>query len=1065
MPLTIHTSNRMENLVEALSGVVKEPLASPFTPEVIVVQSKGMQRWLAMELSRRFGVWANGDFPFPNSMVWRLFQSVLPEVPDSSPFSPEIMTWRITGILPRFLERGEFSHLKHYLAGDSDGLKLFQLSEKIADTFDQYTLFRPGMLLQWEDGSAGDWQEMLWRELAGSGGGKHRGRIKEEFDRKIRDMAMPVDGIPERVSLFGISSLPAYHIEVFAAVSRVTEVNLFLLSPTSEYWADIVSAREKAYHKPEERTLLTEGNPLLASLGKLGRDFSDMIVECGDLAAGSRDLYADTDGSSLLKAIQSDILNLRGAEDARGRREIAENDISVQVHSCHSPMREMEVLHDNILSLLAEVPGLAPRDIVVMTPDIEAYAPYISAVFEGCRDPVHKIPHSIADRSLAKEGRIAPVLLKLLKIPGSRVTVVQVLDILGSPVVCKRFDLDTDELETIRGWLEETRVRWGLDAQDRACLGLPPYQENSWKAGIDRLLLGYAMPEECGSIFNGILPYDEMEGNCSTTLGNFLEFVCRIRDLAGRLGSPRSLSGWRDEIRKLLGDFIAADDDSAHELASVVSIVETMGEIEEGSGYSGDVGIPVVRNWLSERLSGEQKGLGFMTGGVTFCEMLPMRSIPFRVVALVGMNDGAFPRQGRPPGFDLVASNPRRGDRSLRDEDRYLFLESLLSARDRFYISYVGQSIRDNSEIPPSVLVSELLDYISKGFSAGEGDPVKNIVTNHRLQAFNREYFEEGSRLFSYSGENCEALLERRVNPWYPCEFMSTPIPAPPEEWKEVPLQRLLRFFDNPSRFLLENRLGIRLEDVAAPLDEREPFAVDWLENYQLKQELVECVLQGRDVYDLLPVARCRGILPPARHGEAAFENVAAGVKEFAGVVEEQVAGLSPLKPLDFQIPIGDFMLTGRLDRIWQNRMVRYRCARMKAKDVVRTWLEHLVLNHLKEDGYPMESMLVMEGGSRTFGEVEDAYSVLLNILNLYWEGLTTPLRFFPESSMAYAYKMEWNVERAEKKWQTGYDDSSGEGDNPYFQLCFGEVDPFNKDFERVSRVIFEPLLQNLVED
>jgi exodeoxyribonuclease V gamma subunit len=429
------------------------------------------------------------------------------------------------------------------------------------------------------------------------------------------------------------------------------------------------------------------------------------------------------------------------------------------------------------------------------------------------------------------------------------------------------------------------------------------------------------------------------------------------------------------------------------------------------------------------------------------------------------MNDGAFPRQGRPPGFDLVASNPRRGDRSLRDEDRYLFLESLLSARDRFHISYVGQSIRDNSEIPPSVLVSELLDYISKGFSAGEGDPGKNIVTSHRLQAFSREYFEEGSRLFSYSGENCAALLERRANPWYPCEFISTPIPEPPEEWKEVPLQRLLRFFDNPSRFLLENRLGIRLEDAAAPLEEREPFAVGWLENYQLKQELVECVLQGRDVYDLLPVARCRGILPPARHGEAAFENVAAGVTEFAGVVEEQVAGFSPLKPLDFEIPIGDFMLTGRLDRIWQNRMVRYRCARMKARDVVRTWLEHLVLNHLKEDGYPMESMLVMEGGSRTFKEVEDAYSVLLDILNLYWEGLTTPLRFFPESSMAYACKMEWDVERAEKKWETGYDDSPGEGDNPYFRLCFGEVDPFNKDFERVSRAIFEPLLQNLAED
>ncbi|PKN59557.1 MAG: exodeoxyribonuclease V subunit gamma, partial [Deltaproteobacteria bacterium HGW-Deltaproteobacteria-11] len=455
MPLKIYSSNRMENLVEALAGVVREPLSSPFTPEVIVVQSKGLQRWLAMELSRRFGVWANGDFPFPNSMVWRLFQAVLPELPDTSPFSPEIMTWRIAGMLPGFLEREEFSRLKHYLAGDRDGLKLFQLSEKIADSFDQYTLFRPGMIQQWEEGSDGDWQEILWRELAYTGEWRHRARIKEEFHRKIKDLPVPIAGIPERISLFGISSLPAYHVEVLAAISHFTEVNLFLLSPTIEYWADIVSTREQAFRKPEERALLSEGNPLLASLGKLGRDFSDMMVECGELAVGNLDLYVDSDGGSLLKAIQSDILNLRGTEEGRGRLEITEHDKSIQVHSCHSPMREMEVLFDSILSMLDEVPGLNPRDILVMTPDIEMYAPYISAVFEGCQDPARRIPFSIADRSLAKEGRIAPVLLKLLGLPGSRVTVVQVLDILESPSVRQRFELDSEELERIRSWLEE----------------------------------------------------------------------------------------------------------------------------------------------------------------------------------------------------------------------------------------------------------------------------------------------------------------------------------------------------------------------------------------------------------------------------------------------------------------------------------------------------------------------------------------------------------------------------------------------------------------------------------
>lgn len=1063
MPLTIYSSNRMENLVEALAGVVKEPLASPFTPEVIVVQSKGLQRWLAMELSRRFGVWANADCPFPNSMVWRIFQTILPEVPDTSPFSPEIMTWRVAGLLPRFLEREEFSRLKHYLAGDGDGLKLFQLSEKIADTFDQYTLFRPGMVLQWEKGSAGDWQETLWRELAGAGEGRHRARIKEDFHARIKDLAVPMDGIPERISLFGISSLPPYHVEVFAAISRFTEVNFFLLSPTREYWADIVSAKERAFRTPEERALLSEGNPLLASLGRLGRDFSDVMLECGDLAAGSRDLYTDSEGGSLLKTIQSDILNLRGAEEGRERLAIAAGDKSIQIHSCHSPMREMEVLHDSILELLDEVPGLNPRDIVVMTPDIETYAPYISAVFEGCQDPARRIPFSIADRSLSKEGRIAPVLLKLLELPGSRITVAQVLDILESPVVSRRFELESEELDAIRSWLEETRVRWGLDEEDRARFGLPPYRDNSWRSGLDRLLLGYAMPEENAGIFNGILPYDEIEGTRARTLGNFLAFVSRIRAIAGRLASSRPLTGWRAEIRSLLGEFFQADDESAHELSSVVSIIETLGEIEESAGFTGPVEIPVIRAWLSDRFAKEEKGLGFMTGGVTFCEMLPMRSIPFRVVALVGMNDGAFPRQARPPGFDLIAANPRRGDRSLRDEDRYLFLESLLSARDRLHISYVGQSIRDNSEIPPSVLVSELLDYVGKGFALPGDDPAKRLVTVHRLQAFSRDYFEEGSPLFSYSTENCEALEERRGHPWHAAEFISSPIAPPPDEWKEISLPRLLRFFKNPAKFLLENRLGIRLEEVSEPLEEREPFAVGGLEKYQLKQELVECALQGGDVNDLLPVFRCRGLLPPARHGEAEFREMASDAVDFAGAVQRQIAGQSLLKPLDFEIPLGGFTLSGRLDGIRADQLVRYRCAKVKSKDVVATWIEHLILNHLQEAGYPLKTTLIMDGESRTFGEVADSSALLQDILGLYWEGLSVPLRFFPESSMAYAKKLEWNVDRARTKWEKGYNDYPGEGDDAYFRLCFGEVDPFNDDFERVARTLLKPLIVDIL--
>lgn len=1061
MSLNIYTGNRMENLVEALASVVAEPLASPFVPETIVVQSKGMQRWLAMELAKRFGIWANGEYPFPNKLVWQLFCRTLPNIPDTSFFSPQVLNWKIMGLLPEYLQREEFAALRHYLEGDSDGLKRFQLAGKIADSFDQYTLFRPEMLLEWEEGKGGEWQEILWRELSASGRGEHRGRLKEEFCRRIEAGVPGGSGIPERISVFGISYLPKYHMEILAATARIIEVNLFLLSPTREYWADIVSDREKARRTPEERSLLIEGNPLLASLGKLGRDFSDTVVEIGEVAVAQEDLYGEPNGDSLLAGIQSDILNLLGAGEGVEKRSFNPDDRSVQIHSCHSPMREVEVLYDNLLALLERLEGLTPRDIVVMTPDIESYAPYISTVFEGRQDHVRKIPFSIADRTLTSEGEIAAVVLKLINLPGSRLTVPQLFDILEATPVSRCFDLEDDELETIRNWLVETRVRWGMDERDRERFGLPGYRDNSWQAGLDRLLLGYAMPDDGGSMFNGMLPYDEMEGSSPRTLGKLVEFICRIAEFAGKLARPRTLGEWRHELRTMLGEFIAADDDSARELSAIAGVVEEIGELEGQAGFTERVELGVLRSWLSARLVQEEKGVGFMTGGVTFCAMLPMRSIPFRVVALIGMNDGAFPRQSRPPGFDLIARNPRRGDRSLRDEDRYLFLESILSARDSLYLSYVGQSIRDNSEIPPSVLVSEFLDAIARGFTAGEGVKATDLlVTRHRLQAFSREYFDGGSALFSYSEENCAALLDRRNNPWGPAEFLATEIASPSAEWKDVPLPKLLRFFDNPARFLLENRLGIRLEDVATPMEEREPFAVEGLDSYGLKQEILEICLNGGDVQGFLPVARCRGILPPARHGEALFVAAAKEVSAFAGTLREKIGDSRPLAPVDIELELGGFRLTGRLDRIWPDRMIRYRCARIKAKDQIRSWIEHLLLNAARPEGYPRESLLFMADGTKTFGPVENAAGILQTILALYWEGLIKPLRFFPASAMAYAHKQEWDLERARKRWAEGYN-FPGEGEDPYYRLCFGQIDPFNAEFERVARTLLEPLLQH----
>jgi exodeoxyribonuclease V gamma subunit len=406
----------------------------------------------------------------------------------------------------------------------------------------------------------------------------------------------------------------------------------------------------------------------------------------------------------------------------------------------------------------------------------------------------------------------------------------------------------------------------------------------------------------------------------------------------------------------------------------------------------------------------------------------------------------------------LITDNPRPGDRSLRDEDRYLFLESILSSRNYFYISYVGQSIKDNSTIPPSVLVSEFLDTIGRGFSVEGIKVTERLVTRHRLQAFSRSYFNGTPGLFSYSSENCMALLEAIGSTQQQAVFIANPLKEPPKEMREVSLTQLLHFIANPAKHLLENRLQIRLEEISSRLEEREPFMVEGLEAYNLNQKLLERRLKDEKDEDFLAIAKCRGLLPPARHGEMVFASACVEVDGLVARIEAETSGLRPHDPLYFEEVVGEFRLSGKIDGIWPGKKISYRCAKLKAKDEIRTWIEHLVLNALAPESHPRESLLIMKDTSVTYKQVDNPIDLLRSFLDCYWKGLQMPLRFFPGTSLEYA-STNGNLEKARRKWESGFK-YTGEEEDPYFQLCFGlEDDPLNDDFCQMALELLSPMI------
>ena len=562
----IYLSNRLEKLSEQLAKIVSEPLSSALSPEIIVVHSKGMERWISLELAANNGICANCKFPFPNNFLHDLFKLTEPSMPDESPFETRIMTFKIMKILLSLKNSQGFEEIKKYLKNDSDEIKLFQLSEKIAETFNQYLVFRPEMIAAWEKGIENHWQARLWQEVSKNCSHLHMVNLRNVFMDKLTSERELINNLPGRISLFGISYLPLFHIEVLEEISHYTEVYLFVLNPCREYWGDIVTERElgkiKSLYRDADisgqELFLEKGNPLLSSLATLGRNF---LTTISSLEGELFELFEDQDENCILSAIQSDILNLKditsygsiaSSIDLKSAYGLKEPDASISINSCHSAMREIEALYDYLLSLFDEDPDLLPKDIMVMTPDIELYAPFINAVFDSQTNEMLKIPFSIADQNVLKKNSIIRSFMMILDLPDKRLTASQVMGLLDFFPIREKFSLKEADISSIERWISDTNIRWGIDDMYRIKIGLPGFKENTWKAGIQRLLLGYAMQSENGRFFKEILPYDNIEGSDAKILGNFLNFLDQLFIVEEELKQNKTLMEWSEVLIAIL---------------------------------------------------------------------------------------------------------------------------------------------------------------------------------------------------------------------------------------------------------------------------------------------------------------------------------------------------------------------------------------------------------------------------------------------------------------------------------------------------------------------------------
>ncbi len=1075
--LKVYHSNRLERLAAYMAATIQvEPLQSVLAPEVIVTQHQGMARWLSMQMAQVQGISANCQYPLPASYIWQLYRGQLDEVPERSIFDRSTLAWRLMDVLPTVLDEPEFSPLKHYLEGGRDQLKQYQLCRYIADTFEQYLIYRPEWIDAWQRGENDGcdkhpWQSRLWRALLKGETPIHRASLHQQFIQLAKNGQLNDKTLPQRLMVFGINTLPPAYLEVLAAVAEHIDVHIFTLNPCLAFWEDITDLKTLArlrlmwqqQGKPDVSEMYEVGNSLLASMGKQGRDFQRLIHQQPLATAEDHDCTVYLEEDNLLESVQSDILQLleRG-QGGYASSPVAEEDESLAIHSCHSPMREVQVLYDQLLQMFEQDPELLPREIIVMTPEIDTYAPYIEAVFGAASDE-RVVPWSIADRSAQAEHPVLNTFLQMLQLPSARMNASEILAMLEVPSVARYYALDDNALLRIRQWVHESGIRWGLDSESREELDQPADDSYSWAFGLHRLMLGYAMPAD-EQLYDGYVPYPHIEGMEAQWLGKLQRFLDDLAALRKRLARPHTPLEWQSIINITLSRFEVEDEDEQQAMQLLRDVVHELSQQTEAAGYQQKIPLEVVQDYLKGHLLSPASAHRFLAGQVSFCAMMPMRSLPFKVVCMIGLNDNAYPRTRPPLGFDLMVDAPRAGDRSRRDDDRYLFLEALLSARQRLYISYIGRSIRDNSLMLPSVLVSELQDYIEQGFTDEQGENIlPQLITEHPLQPFSHRYYQNdiNSKLFSYDSAWANAAnvkLENRTT----TVFIDSPLPPPEAERRSVSLTDLIKFFCAPNRYFLQQRLGVMLDTPEEALQDSEPFALDSLQVYQLKQQLLEQSLADNDLDEYRQLLKGKGELPVGPFADVTYADHCDAASEFAETLRPQLA--NPLTPLEVELSLGEFTLHGWLSGLTTDGLQSYRYTKIKAKDKLALWINHLALCAMQPDNVPQHSQHFAEDGCLEFIAVENAAQQLEQLLEYYWQGLQMPLAFYAESALLYATLInkgkstEEALNKAEKLF-IGNDFYPGEVADPYLQLILRNENAFTPVFAELACDIFQPLL------
>lgn len=946
----------MEWLAERFVTLADEASEDVFETPLVVVQGVGMERWLAQYGARRFGVFAAVKVVRVRMLVKLVCDTVLAghaAADEGVELDPDTLTFRVLAALDDVIATPEGAPLRDYLSAKDDPERRAQLAERLGEAIDRYGVHRPDLLADWEAGRVDEdplarAQAAVFLRVVASAPAYEAKRIARAMALLPESRDAVARALPRRVHIFGVATLAPPYLDLLRRLSDVLDVHLYVLSPGEEWLSDL----------SHDETRAGDVGSLIRGFGKLAAEFQSLLEEAGDTAT-EYVAEAEPEPTTILGTLQHDLRTLTRRGDPGDGRErkvvVAGDDRTFVVHACHSQRRELEVLRDVLLDALERDPTLEPQDIAVLAPDIEAYAPLVHAVFQ--REPADPgaVPYHVADRGARAGSPMIDAFVAIREALRARFTLPLLADLLARPAIAARQGLAVEEAESAIEWLLGAGGRWGLDACDRAAEGQLDLVEHTFERALDRLALGFASGRDDAQI-GDVLSKPIPGGKSGLALGGILTFFDTFTRVRERARVARTVGEHADVARNIVDSLLSAEpgdeDDALRIRAAATRVVELANE----SGFVGELSADAFGRALTGELESGGGGGGFLKGGITFCKQVPMRAIPFRVLALLGLDDESYPRNVEPPRFDLIAKSPRRGDRTTRDDDRQAFLDALLSARDALHVFHVGRDIANDRERPVSTVVARTLEVVERATVLADGGGVHDLVfVEHPLHAFDPACFVADARDRGIASRDpsahAAAMATRIVAAAEPPELSLDGIDAP----REITLDQLLEFLKDPEKDFVKNVLGAEADVAKLDLPEREELENRGLPAHAVRQLALTHLEHGGDPEAFCAIARARGVLPPGTLGESAAL-VAVG---FAEDVLERAGAHTKLPAVRFELVLPSARLVGTLTNLTESGIVELTASNLNDDRKFLAFTRHLVLASLRNPPVPVSTRLV----------------------------------------------------------------------------------------------------------